>query len=349
MGHIYAIAGPSGIGKTTFLRQLLATNPANLELLLRSTSRPTRPNEKEGVDYNFYSTKGFFHKVSSNDFVHVEACMTYFFGIEKAVIENVISDPENDGIMIAGIYGALRLKEVYKDSVTMLYVFSGNANAILNPDCLEGKSAEIKELFRRLDRKHSEQDIEPGNDNKDDYIAKRMQYNYAELAYAVSKLRSKCDIKILESRKDDMESVIRQFNKIRKKTVHYDQCFVLMPFSDELRPVFEDHIKPTMEKLGYKCFRADGIFSNRPIIDDVIESVQRSYLIISDLSFNNPNVFYETGYCHALGKKVILITQTSDVPFDLKSIRHIKYEYTPKGTRKLEKDLIETVKSIVNE
>jgi nucleoside 2-deoxyribosyltransferase len=104
-----------------------------------------------------------------------------------------------------------------------------------------------------------------------------------------------------------------------------------------------------MENLGYKCFRADGIFSNKPIIDDIIQAVQSSYIIISDLTDNNPNVFYETGYCHAIGKKVILITQDSNVPFDLKSIRHIKYDYTPRGMKYLEDNLKKTVENIMNE
>jgi guanylate kinase len=179
MGHIYAIAGPSGIGKTTLLKRLWATNPPRLKLLLRSTSRPPRPTEREGIDYNFYSTEEFLHRVSSNYFVHVETYIEYFFGIERTPIENVISDSENDGIVIAGIYGALRLQEIYKESVTVLYVFSGGINSLLTPDCLEGKSPEIKELIRRLDRKHTEQDIEPDNDDRVEYIDKRMRYNYA--------------------------------------------------------------------------------------------------------------------------------------------------------------------------
>jgi guanylate kinase len=347
MGHIYAIAGPSGVGKTTFVKHLMATKPANLKLLVRSTSRPPRPNEKEGIDYNYYSNKGFLHKVSSNDFVHEENYMDYFFGIEKTIIENIIFEPGCDGIIIAGIYGSLHLKEIYKDCVTILYLFPGNANSIYNPDCLEGNSPEIKELLWRLNKKHSEQDIEYNDNGSKEYIHRRMQFNYAELAYTLSKLRSKYKIEIFESKQDQKESMVNCFNDLRKKTVRHDQCFVLMPFNDELKPVFEDHIRPTMEKLGFKCFRADGIFSNKPIMDDVIESVKGSYLIISDLTSANPNVFYETGYCHALGKKVILMTQSSDVPFDIKNLRHIKYDYTPRGTKKLEEDLIETVKCII--
>jgi hypothetical protein len=49
-------------------------------------------------------------------------------------------------------------------------------------------------------------------------------------------------------------------------------------------------------------------------------------VIISDMTGRNPNVFYETGYAHGLGKQVILITQQGeDIPFDLKHCPHIIY------------------------
>lgn len=104
MGHIYAIAGPSGVGKTTIMKGILENKPNNLKRLIRSTSRPIRPSEKEGFDYNFYSTKGFLHKVSSNDFLHVESYGDYLFGIEENVIEDIIYNSEDDGIIVSGIW-----------------------------------------------------------------------------------------------------------------------------------------------------------------------------------------------------------------------------------------------------
>ena len=49
-------------------------------------------------------------------------------------------------------------------------------------------------------------------------------------------------------------------------------------------------------------------------------------LIVADLTGRNPNVFYETGYAHALNKRVILLTQRAeDIPFDLKDYPHVVY------------------------
>jgi len=357
MGKIFALAGPSGVGKTTFLNKLFEKKQKKLKLLVRATSRPKRPNEQEGIDYNFYSSKGFLHKVSSNDFIHIESYGDYLFGIEENVIENILYNSKSDGIIMAGIYGALHLKDIYKESITILYMYPGKRNTILNPDCLEGESKEIKELIRRLELKYKEGDIEPEHNNLKEYIKKRMNYNYVELAFTIGKLRSKHNIKLIENPKDNIEIALNQFIQIRSKSYNVpvikktqeNQSFVLMPFRDDLKPVYEDHIKPTMESLGYSCFRADGIFSNKQILDDIIDAVQKAYIIISDLTDGNPNVFYETGYCHAIGKKVILITQDDEVPFDLKSIRHIKYSYTPRGMKDFEEKLKKTVEIIVND
>ena len=59
----------------------------------------------------------------------------------------------------------------------------------------------------------------------------------------------------------------------------------------------------------------------------------------------NPNVMYEIGMAHTVGKPVVMITQNrEDVPFDLKHYRYIVYEYTPRGCQLLEEKLIGTVK-----
>jgi hypothetical protein len=60
------------------------------------------------------------------------------------------------------------------------------------------------------------------------------------------------------------------------------------------------------------------------------------------------NVFYELGVAHAIGKDVILITQTmDDVPFDLKALRCIVYSFTPRGMKEMESILRKTIQEIM--
>ena len=125
-------------------------------------------------------------------------------------------------------------------------------------------------------------------------------------------------------------------------------CFVLMPFSAAQQPLYEDHLKPTVESAGLRCQRADDIPAISLITWDIWERVNRARFLIAELTGQNPNVFYELGLAHALGKDVILLTQSMDhVPFDLKAIRCIVYEFTPRGTQKLVTRLKATIDALM--
>ena len=126
--------------------------------------------------------------------------------------------------------------------------------------------------------------------------------------------------------------------------------FVLSPFGDPFDTVYSDHLKPAVESIGgLICSRADDIYDNRPIIEDIWRCTHEARLLISELTGRNANVFYETGIAHTIGKEVILITQSmADVPFDLKHLRCIVYEYTPKGAKALEQNLKNTVLNIMS-
>jgi hypothetical protein len=72
--------------------------------------------------------------------------------------------------------------------------------------------------------------------------------------------------------------------------------------------------------------RADDFWEHQAVIQDIVNLIARSRIVICDCSGRNPNVFYEAGIAHTLGKEVILITQNeNDIPFDLRHLRYIRY------------------------
>ena len=126
-------------------------------------------------------------------------------------------------------------------------------------------------------------------------------------------------------------------------------CFVLMPFDKAFGPIYDDHIRDVVVGESLTCRRADEIVGVNQITADIWEYVNRSRLLIADLTNMNANVFYELGLAHALGKPVILLTQSLDhVPFDLKAHRCLIYEYTPRGMKALEQKLRRTIREIIN-
>lgn len=131
-------------------------------------------------------------------------------------------------------------------------------------------------------------------------------------------------------------------------TLDSQLCFVLMPFSDRFQPVYDDHIRPEVQRAGLRCERADEIRGTSLITWDIWEKINRARFLIADLTDRNPNVFYELGLAHAISKDVILLTQSMDfVPFDLKALRCIVYEFTPRGVQLLEKRLSETIAALM--
>lgn len=122
---------------------------------------------------------------------------------------------------------------------------------------------------------------------------------------------------------------------------HSSNVFVIMPFTKELEPVYNTHIKNVCEnRLKVACKRADDIFESSNIMSDIWSSIYNAGCIIADCTGKNPNVFYELGIAHTLGKRVIIITQSrDDIPFDIRHLRHIKYELTKSGMMKFEQEL----------
>jgi hypothetical protein len=129
-------------------------------------------------------------------------------------------------------------------------------------------------------------------------------------------------------------------------------CFIVMPFGVEsLGIVYEDFVKPTLaDRCKLRPERGDDMFGSNVVMDDIRKSIRRAQLIIADLTGRNANVFYEVGIAHALNKQVLLMTQSiDDVPFDLRHLRALVYEYSPRGCKKLEKDLYDNVQNMLTD
>lgn len=131
-----------------------------------------------------------------------------------------------------------------------------------------------------------------------------------------------------------------------------DYCFVLMPFSEEhdLQRVFAEHVKAVIEtRCGLRCERADDIYGISGVMQSVWEGINRARLIVAELTGRNPNVFYELGIAHTLGKPVIMLTQSMDfVPFDLRHLRCIVYNYKPNDIKRFEMALERTVRTVLS-
>ncbi|MCY3726646.1 MAG: hypothetical protein OXF95_08420 [Rhodobacteraceae bacterium] len=121
---------------------------------------------------------------------------------------------------------------------------------------------------------------------------------------------------------------------------------VMMSFDDKFNQI-NNTIKEAAEVVKLKAERVDDIWEKDAIIKDIVNLIDRSSIVVCDCTGKNPNVFYELGIAHTLGRDFIMITQNeNDIPFDLKHLRFITYLNNNEGREKLREELQERFKTL---
>ncbi len=141
-------------------------------------------------------------------------------------------------------------------------------------------------------------------------------------------------------KQDDCLYIIPKFFKLPKKSVDQNLISVMMPFSKDFRDVY-DAIRSACASADFNCQRVDEVWNNSEIVQDIFELIFTSSIVIADFSQRNPNVFYEVGIAHTLGKEVIPIAQNDgDIPFDLHHHRVLLYHNNNEGREDLKEGLL---------
>jgi len=99
-----------------------------------------------------------------------------------------------------------------------------------------------------------------------------------------------------------------------------------MPFDPKFNDIYKFGIKGAAMDVGAYAERVDEQIFTEGMLERVFNQISKADVIVADMTGRNPNVFYEVGYAHALGKIVLLLTQAADdIPFDLKHRQHTVY------------------------
>lgn len=92
-----------------------------------------------------------------------------------------------------------------------------------------------------------------------------------------------------------------------KDNVDPNLVTVMMLFIPSLASVYRS-VQSTALQQGFVCTRADDIWDHSTVIQDLFSIIFRSFIVVFDFTGKNPNVYYEAGIEHTVGKHVILIT-----------------------------------------
>lgn len=113
---------------------------------------------------------------------------------------------------------------------------------------------------------------------------------------------------------------LKKIREIKKRV------FVLTPFHPKYERTY-DVIKSVCSRLNLDCMRGDEEFRPGAVLSHILELIAEASIVIVNIDGRNPNVYYELGIAHAMGKRTILVaSDLASVPFDMKSQRIVLYK-----------------------
>ena len=121
-GKLIVFSAPSGSGKTTIVKHLLAQDNLNLEFSISAASRDARGEEVNGKDYYFISTEEFKKHIKNDDFLEwEEVYRDNFYGTLKSEVERIWSLGKNV-IFDIDVAGGLRIKHKFPNETLAVFV-----------------------------------------------------------------------------------------------------------------------------------------------------------------------------------------------------------------------------------
>jgi guanylate kinase len=158
-GKLLVFSAPSGSGKTTIVRHLLAQPELNLEFSISAATRELRVEEVNGKDYYFMSIADFKKHIKAEDFIEwEEVYRDNFYGTLKSEVERIWANGKNV-IFDIDVAGGLRIKSKFPKETLAVFV----------------KPPSVDELKRRLKERSTE---------SEDKINMRIAKAHVELATA---------------------------------------------------------------------------------------------------------------------------------------------------------------------
>ena len=173
---LFVIAGPSGVGKGTIIKELLKNNDS-LELSVSSTTRKPRPNEIDGINYNFLTEEEFQKAIDADEFLEWAVYNKNHYGTSKTVVDNALKNGKSI-ILEIEIQGAVQIMEKCKDAV-FIFILPPSYEELENR--LRGRNTEDEQTIQNRLR-ITQKELEAG---------KKFKYSVVNdtIKNAVSKIR----------------------------------------------------------------------------------------------------------------------------------------------------------------
>lgn len=149
-GKLVIVSAPSGAGKTTLVKHLLA-NIKELSFSVSATSRPIRPGEIEGKDYYFLSKESFKKKIEEHQFLEWEEVYEgVYYGTLLSEVER-ITTCGNHVVFDVDVIGGLNIKKYYGERALSIFVKAPSI-AVLEERLQKRSSDSVESISRRIEK-----------------------------------------------------------------------------------------------------------------------------------------------------------------------------------------------------
>ena len=175
-GKLIVVSAPSGAGKTTIVRTMMAKYPSML-FSVSATTRSQRAGEKEGKDYFFLTKEEFERRIKAGELVEWEEIYGNYYGTLKSEVDRAL---HNGRVMMFDIdvKGGLSIKKHYPDDTVLIFIKPPSVEA-LHRRLLDRKTEDEATVARRMTRVPME--LEKGNEFQYQVVNDDLQTALAEV------------------------------------------------------------------------------------------------------------------------------------------------------------------------
>ena len=141
---LYIVSAPSGAGKTSLLKALVATDDG-IQVSVSHTTRPMRPGEMDGVDYHFVDKERFMAMVEQGEFLEHAQVFDNLYGTSEAAIREQLQSGL-DVVLEIDWQGARQVRGRFADAVS-IFILPPSPEALRQR--LTGRGQDSEEVIER--------------------------------------------------------------------------------------------------------------------------------------------------------------------------------------------------------
>lgn len=328
MSLVILVFGASGSGKST-LMELLQQAGGQYSIHIKGTDRA--PRKYDGIEILCLP------EVSPDKYDYVYQTYGHRYGIQRDQIDIAIKQNRHHFIVCNDVPTIRAIKRDYGPCVRVVFhYFDAPRSALIkiqnareiSDDEIELRLAKTEALYRSF--------VEDW-ELFDAALYNHFGENISELRLRMDKLMERLVAQTgprltpepsLEELVTTFETKIVEAKRLIRRPQEPNYAFILMAMSEDDPGLQDTHasIKRTCEGLGVRAERVDDIQFTGQITEKILSSIEVASLIIADLTYERPNVYFELGFAQAMAKPCILIARQGTVlHFDIQGIKVLFY------------------------